>query len=516
MASLQPSVESLEDRVRPDPDWVHDAVDRRLADPESHDDAHVVQRLILVRADAKARRGDTATSARLVRNVQAWATEHSDSVLLARSHRQLSSTFLRVGDSALALEHAVAAFELLDRKQRPNLRAELLLCLATALSACGSFEEARRRFEEASRLAEVAGDLELRLTILNNLAYAEYRDGRSDEAVAAAERLRTVASTYRALTYEEVDTLACAYVLAGRVDEAEQVLLAGVGASDSGAPTDYDGVGTCLLTLAELQRRRGATAEAQVTLDRCRVLAEQEQLTGLAVQVQREQAELHAAEGRFEQAYRVFREYADAAADLDSADREARARTLQAIFETREARRDSEVFRELAEIDPLTGLRNRRFIDARLDELLVQARDLGTPVTVALLDLDHFKSVNDTWSHGVGDQVLCRVARLLERAVADVPGGHAARMGGEEFLLVLPGLVEANVLLEDVRYAVAGADWHDLTGELPVTVSIGAATAPGNGTRRSSLLRHADRNLYVAKRGGRNRVVSDPNEPVLR
>ncbi len=91
--------------------------------------------------------------------------------------------------------------------------------------ACGSFEEARRRYDQASRLAEAADDLDLRLTILNNLAYAEYRAGRSKAAVAAAERLRTVVSTHRMLSYEELDTIACAYLSAGRLEEAEQVLL---------------------------------------------------------------------------------------------------------------------------------------------------------------------------------------------------------------------------------------------------------------------------------------------------
>ncbi len=506
-----PTVDDLEDMPRRDPAAAYEVVLTMLAPDRVPDDDVLVHRLLLVRADVEARRGQIEVSARVMRDVLAWASDLGHGFLQARSHRLLSGLFLRLGDSALALEHAVSSVELLDRRERPGIRSDHLLGLATALSACGSFIDARRRFEEAIGLAEAAGNVDLRLAALNNLAYTEYRAGRSAEAVGAAERVRSVAAAHDfPLGFEELDTIACAYLLAGRLDEAEQILRPVRDGVPVGAPTDYDGVVIALLTLVRVQRLRGASTQAQHTLDRCRVLCADRQLSALDVQAQREQAELHAAAGRYRDAFEVFAAFHEASEALDSADRQARARTLQVLFDANEARRDSERFRELAELDPLTGLRNRRFVDARLSAQLSSATELGTPLTVALLDLDHFKDVNDTQSHDVGDEVLCLVARQLEKCVVGVPDAVAARMGGEEFLLILPGSDQdgAGQLLEHVRWTVASHDWDDLTAGVPVTVSIGSATAPRDGTDRSVLLRRADRNLYAAKRAGRNRVVS--------
>jgi GGDEF domain-containing protein len=202
------------------------------------------------------------------------------------------------------------------------------------------------------------------------------------------------------------------------------------------------------------------------------------------------------------------------------------------MYETGEARRQSRRYRELSLRDPLTGLYNRRYVDEELPRLFRAGAEHGTPVTVALLDLDHFKRVNDTLSHDVGDRVLATVAELLEAAVdggrADggrvdggrVDGGRvdaadgafAARLGGEEFLLVLPGLAPPAALarLEQVRRTVRSHPWAAMTGDVPVTVSIGAThTGALTPCEPAAALSRADTHLYRAKRAGRDRVVSD-------
>jgi len=126
-----------------------------------------------------------------------------------------------------------------------------------------------------------------------------------------------------------------------------------------------------------------------------------------------------------------------------------------------------------------------------------------------VLDLDHFKQINDRCSHEIGDQVLVMVAALLADAAAGLgdQAAFAARLGGEEFLLVLSGRGHAETLsiLERLRRRVADHPWRQATGDLPVTVSIGAAAVVAD-SNQSTLLARADAQLYAAKRSGRNRV----------
>jgi diguanylate cyclase (GGDEF)-like protein len=301
----------------------------------------------------------------------------------------------------------------------------------------------------------------------------------------------------------------------GHLEDAESALLPGLRPEILQASLDGDAGADFLLTLAEVRRRRGHLGEAQESLDEAVRRCDRYGLTSIRVRARREQAELHAASGDFRAAYEEHKLYTDELMDLQSAERDARARALQAMYETTEARRQTRRYRELSLRDPLTGMYNRRYVDDELPRLLARGAGTGGTVTVALLDLDHFKAVNDTRSHEVGDRVLCAVAELLQEAGLSASAGDgsfAARMGGEEFLLVLTGADPATAArhLEDVRRAVRSHPWAELTGDLPVTVSIGAASATGSTDDTPvELLGRADAHLYLAKRQGRDRVVTD-------
>ena len=157
--------------------------------------------------------------------------------------------------------------------------------------------------------------------------------------------------------------------------------------------------------------------------------------------------------------------------------------------------------------DGLTGLRNRASIIELLSEQCVHARQGGHPLAVALIDLDHFKQINDTHGHLAGDTVLVTVANRLSRSMrgSDAVG----RYGGEELLAVLPGLKQPAIArLEALHSSISGQP-VDVDGlRLPVTSSIGVAWLRA-GESPTELLRRADEALYQAKRGGRDRVVSD-------
>jgi diguanylate cyclase (GGDEF)-like protein len=158
---------------------------------------------------------------------------------------------------------------------------------------------------------------------------------------------------------------------------------------------------------------------------------------------------------------------------------------------------------EQARTDPLTGAANRRAFDERLAEELERAARHGTPLVLALLDVDHFKQVNDAHGHVVGDRVLEELAERVGRQLrsADL----LARLGGDEWALLLPGAgyEEASVVVDRVRSEVAALP---LAG-VPLTVTIGAAVAPDGHLGPGTLYRAADQALYDAKAGGRNAVT---------
>ena len=153
----------------------------------------------------------------------------------------------------------------------------------------------------------------------------------------------------------------------------------------------------------------------------------------------------------------------------------------------------------------LTGAFNRRHIEEVVKREFERADRYGRPLTVAMLDADHFKRVNDSYGHQVGDDVLRELADRCRRTLRsnDVLG----RYGGEEFVIVFPetGLDEARVVAERLRGAIAERPVSTGDLSLPVTVSIGLATS-SRGQTPDSLLARADAALYAAKRGGRNLV----------
>ena len=156
----------------------------------------------------------------------------------------------------------------------------------------------------------------------------------------------------------------------------------------------------------------------------------------------------------------------------------------------------------LATLDALTGLPNRRLLDDALARACAESLRTGAPLSVLMIDIDHFKSHNDDHGHQSGDVVLRRVGETLRDNCRSMD--IAARFGGEEFCVVMPGtdLPTAAAAGERMRVAISR-----IPAEHPVTVSVGVTCAPEHGQTATDLTRAADLALYEAKRGGRNRVA---------
>jgi len=224
-----------------------------------------------------------------------------------------------------------------------------------------------------------------------------------------------------------------------------------------------------------------------------------------AARVLRILSQVHEALNEIAEALACVRRAAAIEQRMRGEEAESRARALSARRRLDQARMETERYKRLAMEDALTGLANRRQLDERLAALLREARKLGTVVTVALADVDHFKGINDRFSHAVGDEVLRCVGEILRSHCR--LGDIAGRYGGEEFMLVFRNLEmrAALEICERVRRAVEAWDWGSIHPHLRVTVSMGLASS-SSFEDSQGLLDAADHWLYEAKHHGRNQI----------
>ena len=250
---------------------------------------------------------------------------------------------------------------------------------------------------------------------------------------------------------------------------------------------------------------------------------------------------LHKAMGDYRTALKHFKQYHVIEKDVLAAKADSELRALKITREVEGAKREAAIFKhknielevtikeledtkgeleqrnneltklnkrihELSIRDGLTGLYNRRFLDENLPRLFAEAKRYKRSLCFAMLDIDHFKNLNDTYSHQMGDEVLKKVAEIYLENIRNVD--IAARYGGEEFSIIMPvtDLVAAHQGCERIRVAVESYPWHKFHEDMKVTVSIGLS----HNLRAQSadkLVEIADKYLYKAKGSGRNRVA---------
>jgi diguanylate cyclase (GGDEF)-like protein len=453
----------------------------------------------LVRADIDNRNGRWAEG---LQTAYAALHEGADRVVVAHAHAVLAGGLWRLGDNAEAVEHAFQADRLLTEDDPLCLRVDHALILAIQVNDQRMAKASEAEYRWAQELAEQLGEPDMIVANLNNWAWGLLQNGDVPAALALAQRMLAVSeSSGRWLNTNCVDTVARILVADGQTERAARLLETALVEAPS---TDSDGIPACLIAMAEIKRGAGDVPAAIELLERCRRTTISNRLAEMDAHALRLLADCHAETGDFESAYREMVEFQDAWTRRRTEQSEALTSVTQARFAVDEARRNSEHFRKLAERDPLTGLWNRRRCD---DHLAARVATPTGPFSVAILDLDHFKQVNDTYSHAVGDDVLRQVAALL-RQVAE-PVGRTGRHGGEEFVLYVDADREtATRLCERLRTAIASYDWSAFAPGMRVTTSIGVTELrPGDDTR--SVLARADRHLYEAKNAGRNRVVTD-------
>ena len=191
---------------------------------------------------------------------------------------------------------------------------------------------------------------------------------------------------------------------------------------------------------------------------------------------------------------------------IDLTEEELVADRKRADEETRMLNENIESLKELADTDPLTGLPNRRGMVRYSADVMSDYSRNGARFSVLVIDIDHFKRVNDTFGHAVGDNVIVHVARVVEGSIR--PSDRVARFGGEEFVAVLRGtpLLRAGELGERIRAMVEASPARHNEQTIPVTVSIGVAIVSPEDRDVQDVIERADLALYDAKTAGRNRI----------
>ncbi|MFT7772056.1 diguanylate cyclase [Roseateles sp.] len=365
---------------------------------------------------------------------------------------------------------------------------------AVLAEALGS---ARRTAEQATDLARRSGSPFQVTVAVSNLVSALLAGGLLDEALPLLNEFGHLAHDhgYRTLAIEADVQRANFLRLKGEPLQASRILEALLHAATEPPPKLRRQL---VRALYETHKACGQYREALSWL---------EELVGLDRQFSRDnlvlQTEVILIRDQVEQA--------QARADSAAADaRRERARAAHLENEQQRLREHAMALDRAAHEDVLTGLHNRRHAEFALPLLVEGARMAGQVISVAALDVDHFKRINDTHGHAVGDAVLQQLAQLLRHRLrsADL----MARIGGEEFLAVLVGIApqQAAEICERLRLAVVEHDWAAITPSLVVRISVGiAGGALQQQQQGDSLLNRADRALYAAKRGGRNRVHVD-------
>lgn len=208
------------------------------------------------------------------------------------------------------------------------------------------------------------------------------------------------------------------------------------------------------------------------------------------------------------QAFRTTRSFATIYSQEELMTRlaDAMARTENAL---QELKRTNQKLERLAATDPLTGVANRRQFIEQVEAEIARAKRDGAPFSLLALDIDHFKTINDSHGHQVGDDILRGFVQKCLDAIRPYDG--VARVGGEEFMVLLPqtALTVGQSIGERIREAIAGSAFAVQSGQaIPLTVSIGVSQFGRDGDTIDDILRAADERLYRAKHQGRNRVIA--------
>ncbi|MEO8486227.1 MAG: tetratricopeptide repeat-containing diguanylate cyclase [Betaproteobacteria bacterium] len=429
----------------------------------------------------------------------AIAEDAGDSASQAAAMRTVGVVHSRAGRPDVGLDWYERSLALPGAD--PLERARTLNNIGINLKNLGRLDESLETLHSALSAFQAAGATLGQAGALNNLGATLERMNRLDEAETMLRDAleRSTASGYGEGVVNASLGLGRVCDRTGRADEARMHLATALDVAEHGGLRAYEVEAHD--ALADLCERCGDAADAVKHLRASRELerlliseASDRRLKMLSIryQVTAAQREADLMRAKQEELAKANQRLAALNLDLAASDAQKSRLVVELERQTRE--------------DALTGLANRRWLDQRLGDEFARAVRYSRPLAVAIADLDHFKDVNDRWTHAVGDAVLKEVAKILMAQVRHTD--LVARYGGEEFVLafVETGADAAAAVCEKVRAAIAGHDWSGIAPGLAITASIGWCTDTSLAGP-DAMIGAADTALYRAKAAGRDRVA---------
>jgi two-component system, cell cycle response regulator len=466
----------------------------------------------LMAADWQSRMGDADAALSeqllLVQLSRPWPA------LVRRATMLLATSESRLGDRDGAMHSIRAAMQDWNEDAEPRWRAEALMVFVLhAMSRSGidhSFAQ--------HAIAEVQTHCDPLLVSVTLANFAEAAADCGDLQVAGEYADRAAAMLYKhpeVVAPLTLDSIARARLALGELGVAEFGLTVALQLEQQLGCTDV--MGDPWLTLAEVRLARGNADGAWEMIEHPRRAAWAAKGSWTRSRDLRLRSRVLAAKGSWEAAYHALERHLEAYEILRSVEGDRAVAEAEAHQAVDEERKRSQRFEQLSRTDPLTELPNRRHVDHWLGAVAA-AEDMPGPspelITVAILDLDHFKRVNDCYSHDAGDLVLRQVADILREVCTDPAASPdeeniAARLGGEEFVILSRGgsTTRAASIATQLLERIRDATFPEVAEDLRITASIGLASGLSSAPA-GSLMRAADACLYRAKASGRDQLAA--------
>lgn len=522
------------------PKQADDLAEQAAAHAQQCGDAETLAQMWVLRGSLAQTEARYEDALRFLTRALEVQSVRGDQPARADALRAIGRVYDELGDFSRALDYHFQALGIDERTGDDSSRAASLRTIGVVYSKSGDARQGLSFYEQSLALCRRTGDHDSSARTLNNIGINQKNLGELEAAKAALDEAHALfeAAGSQFGQASSLSNLGLVYEAMGQDAQAIAAL--------TRAKTLAAGVSYALaeiksfLGLGKLYTRQGhyaqASAELNGALDRAvRIASLPEQLL-----CHEALAALYKRMGAFEQALEHFERHHTMERRLFTDESDRKLRAMQVRYALAQAQREAELMRlrqeelaqanaelealnrtlvqsdatktqllsqleRLSQEDSLTGLFNRRYLDAFLADAFARARRDGAQLAVALGDIDFFKQVNDRCSHAVGDVVLRTVARLLREncRAADV----VARYGGEEFAIVFPATDAAGAatVCEKMRAAIEGQDWKLVHPHLQVTMSIGVSDDM-RVPNHEKLLALADDRLYQAKYGGKNQV----------